>query len=216
MDKQQIIERTKDYVKESLKGVEPGHDWFHIERVWKMAKEIAKDENCDIFLVEMGALLHDIDDFKFNDNDGTPVKTMTWLESLGLNNFDIERIAHIVENVSFKGSAEQEKMKTLEGMIVQDADRLDALGAIGVSRAFTFAGAKKMTIYDPSIKPREEMKFLEYKKTDNRPAINHFYEKLFLLKDRMNTKTGKKLAEQRHKFMQTYLEQFFKEWNGER
>ena len=214
MENGQVIEKTKDYVRRSCKG-DVGHDWFHVERVWTMARKIAEEEKADVFIVEMAALLHDVDDFKFNDSDGTAVKSKAWLKSLDIDNTIIDKIIHIVENVSFKGSAEKEKIQTLEGKVVQDADRLDALGAIGVARAFTFAGHTNMCIYDPSIKVRGNMKFSEYR-THERSAVNHFYEKLLLLKDRMNTKTGKRLAEGRHKFMEQYLEQFFKEAEGER
>ena len=209
MDNGHIIEKTRDCVKHSCKG-DVGHDWFHIERVWTMAKKIAEEEKADMFIVEMAALLHDLDDFKFNDGDGAAVKSKAWLESLGVDGVIIDKIIHIVENVSFKGSAEKEKIQTLEGKVVQDADRLDALGAIGVARAFTFAGHANMCIYDPAVKVRENMKFSEYKNHES-SAVNHFYEKLLLLKERMNTKTGKRLAEGRHKFMEQYLEQFFKE-----
>src|SRR3989338_2332139 len=185
MDANAIIEKTKEYVKKSMEYGDVGHDWFHIERVWKMAKMIAQKENGNMLVVELGALLHDI--------------------------------IRIIKNVSFKGVAEAEKMNTLEGKIVQDADRLDAMGAIGIARACTYVGFKNIPIHDPTVNIRKNMDFSEYKNTAIvGTAINHFYEKLLFLKDRMNTETGKKLAEQRHEFMELYLDQFFKEANGER
>ena len=189
------------------------HDWFHIERVWNMAKLIAKAEGADLFVVEMAALLHDIDDFKFNSHE-TAVKSAAWLQSLGVDSGTAEKIIHIVENISFKGSAEQNKIQTLEGKVVQDADRLDAIGAFGIARAFTYAGYKNIPIFNPSVEARENMNFEQYKRTEG-SAINHFHEKLLLLKDRMNTKTGRLMAEERHNFMEIYLRQFFKEAKGE-
>lgn len=215
MDKEQLIEKTIEYVKRSMENGEVGHDWSHVERVWKMAKRIGIEEKADMFIVEMAALLHDIADWKFHGEGTGELKARTWMEAIGVKKEDIENVVHVVENISFKGSGEKEKMSTLEGKIVQDADRLDALGAIGIARAMTFAGHVGNPIFDPEIKPRDEMKFSEYKESKE-PAINHFYEKLLLLKDRMNTKTGRKLAEQRHEFMETYLEEFFKEWDGKR
>ena len=211
---QDAIERTEEYVKQNMKEYKDAtHDWFHIERVWKTAKKIAQEEGADMFIVEMAALLHDIDDFKFNEN-GTTLKSKSWLESLGLDSDTIDKIVHIVENISFKGSAEENKIQTLEGKVVQDADRLDAIGAFGVARAFTYAGYKNIPIFNPAVEIRNNMSFDEYRKNEG-SAINHFHEKLLLLKDRMNTKTGKFLAEDRHNFMETYLKQFFKEANGE-
>ena len=211
---QDAIERTEEYVKQNMKEYKDAtHDWFHIERVWKTAKKIAQEEGADMFIVEMAALLHDIDDFKFNEN-GTTLKSKSWLESLGLDSDTIDKIVHIVENISFKGSAEENKIQTLEGKVVQDADRLDAIGAFGVARAFTYAGYKNIPIFNPAVEIRNNMSFDEYRKNEG-SAINHFHEKLLLLKDRMNTKAGKFLAEDRHNFMETYLKQFFKEANGE-
>ncbi|HLC76943.1 MAG TPA: HD domain-containing protein [archaeon] len=217
MDENAIIEKTKEYVKKSMEYGDVGHDWFHIERVWKMAKMIAQKENGNMLVVELGALLHDIADWKFYGVGAGEEKARTWLVELGLENKVIEDIIHIIENVSFKGVAESEKMNTLEGKIVQDADRLDAMGAIGIARACTYVGFKNIPIHDPTVNIRKNMDFSEYKNTAIvGTAINHFYEKLLFLKDRMNTETGKKLAEQRHEFMELYLDQFFKEANGER
>lgn len=217
MNHEQIIEKTMEYVKENMEYGDVGHDWFHIERVWKMAKMIAKEENGNMFIVELGALLHDIADWKFHGTGAGEVKAKTWLASLGVGEKIIDDVIHIIENVSFKGVAESEKMQTLEGKIVQDADRLDAIGAIGVARACTYVGFKRIPIHDPAVNIRKDMDFNEYKNTAIvGTAINHFYEKLLFLKARMNTETGKKLAEGRHRFMELYLEQFFKEISGER
>ena len=211
---QDAIERTKEYVRQHMEEYKDAtHDWFHIERVWNMAKLIAKAEGADLFVVEMAALLHDIDDFKFNSHE-TAVKSAAWLQSLGVDSGTAEKIIHIVENISFKGSAEQNKIQTLEGKVVQDADRLDAIGAFGIARAFTYAGYKNIPIFNPSVEARENMSFEQYKRTEG-SAINHFHEKLLLLKDRMNTKTGRLMAEERHNFMESYLRQFFKEAKGE-
>lgn len=213
MNKKQMIEKTKDYVKNNMNNEEPGHDWWHVYRVWKMAKRIGREEKADTFVVEMAALLHDIADWKFHGVGAGAKKTRMWLESLGVEKNDADHIVEIIESIDFKGSAETQKMRTIEGKVVYDADKLDAIGAIGVARCFTFTGYKKRAIFNPKIKPKRKMKFREYKKSES-PAINHFYEKLLLLKERMYTRTGKKLAEGRNKFMQQYLEQFFKEWNG--
>ena len=215
MQNDQIIEKTADYVRKTMKNGDVGHDWFHVERVWKMARKIGQEENASMIVVELAALLHDIADWKFHDEGVGEKLAVEWLEGLGINKTIVDDVIHIIENISFKGSAEKEKMKTLEGRVVQDSDRLDALGAFGVARAFTFAGHKNIPIFAPGVKPRENMTFKQYKETEG-SAINHFYEKLLLLKDRMNTKTGKRLAEGRHKFMEIYLEQFFKEAEGER
>ena len=211
---QDAIERTKEYVRRNMEEYKDAtHDWFHIERVWNTAKLIAKEEGADLFVVEMATLLHDIDDFKFNSHE-TAVKSAAWLQSLGVDSGTAEKIIHIVENISFKGSAEQNKIQTLEGKVVQDADRLDAIGAFGIARAFTYAGYKNIPIFNPSVEARENMNFEQYKRTEG-SAINHFHEKLLLLKDRMNTKTGRLMAEERHNFMESYLRQFFKEAKGE-
>jgi len=211
MKNKEAVQKTKKYVKYLLEGAEPGHDWFHIERVWKIAKKITKEEKGDMFIVEMAALLHDVDDYKFGGDFSTNARK--WLESLGIGKEYTQHIIEIIENVDFWGPAEDGAMKTLEGKIVQDADRLDALGAIGIARCFSFCGHKKNVFFDPHIKIKKNMKWSVYKKAMS-PAINHFYEKLLLLKDRMHTKTAKRMAEDRHKFMEQYLKQFFNEWNG--
>ena len=217
MNHDQMIEKTKEYVKKNMEYGDVGHDWFHIERVWKMARMIANEEDANVLVVELGALLHDIADWKFHGVGAGEAKTREWLESLGLEDKVIKNVIHIVENISFKGVAESEQMKTLEGKIVQDADRLDAMGAIGVARAFAYVGFKNIPIHDPRVSIRENMTFKEYKNTATvGTGVNHFYEKLLLLKERMNTRTGKSLADERHKFMEIYLEQFFKETKEER
>ncbi|MBU1097822.1 MAG: HD domain-containing protein [Bacteroidetes bacterium] len=215
MDQKIIIENTIKYVKETLIGSEGGHDWWHIYRVWKNAKHIAQFENVDLFIVELGALLHDIADSKFNEGDETigPQKAKEFLESQNLDIDTVEHIVKIVENISFKVSKEIQIFKSPELDVIQDADRLDAIGAIGIARAFNYGGFKNREIYNPEIKPDLNMNKEDYKK-NTAPTINHFYEKLLLLKDLMNTKTGKKLAESRHKFMKSFLDQFYEEWSG--
>lgn len=212
----ELIEKTVNFVKETLADAEGGHDWWHIYRVWKLAKHIAKDENVNQFVVELGALLHDIADSKFHGGDESigPKKAKEFLLSLNLDNEIIEHVENIITHISFKGGNHIQKFKSPELDVIQDADRLDAIGAIGIARTFNYGGHINRTIYDPNIKPNLKMSKEEYKKS-NSPTINHFYEKLLLLKDKMNTKTGKKLAEQRHKFMKQYLDEFYKEWEGE-
>jgi uncharacterized protein len=211
----EIIEKTILFVKETLKGVESGHDWWHIKRVWQMAKRIAETEQCNIFIVEMAALLHDIADSKFHDGDENigSIKALEFLKTLNVQNEIVEQIIPIIKFVSFKGGNFTVSYKSIELEIVQDADRLDAIGAMGISRAFNYGGFKNRAIYNPEIKPTLNMTKEEYKKS-NAPTINHFYEKLLLLKDRMNTEEGRRQAIQRHNFMVQFLEQFYKEWEG--
>jgi uncharacterized protein len=217
MTNTEIVEETIVYVKETLQGAEGGHDWFHIQRVFRNALLIAKDEkNIDILVVSLGALLHDIADAKFNKGDETvgPKLAKQFLLSLNVNQKIIQHVIDIIENISFKTSLDKKKKKfsSLELQVIQDADRLDAIGAIGIARAFNYGGFKNRELYNPEIAPNLNMTKAIYKKSDA-PTINHFYEKLLLLKDKMNTKTGTLLAEERHVFMLTYLEQFYKEWN---
>ncbi len=214
MDKKEVIEKTIDFVKQNLKNVDSGHDWFHIYRVWKLAKAIAeKERGADLFIVELGTLLHDIADYKFHagNEEIAPQMVGDFLTSLQVDSKAIVHVQDIIRNVSYKGAVYVQKFKSKELDIVQDADRLDAMGAIGIARTFNYGGFKNRLIYDPTIKPNPNMTTDEYKKWDA-PSVNHFYEKLLLLKDKMNTKTGKKLAESRHKFMEKYLEEFHKEW----
>ncbi|MHA7055698.1 HD domain-containing protein [Aquimarina sp. M1] len=213
----QIIYKTIDFVKNTLKEAEGGHDWFHIQRVYKTSLTIAKNEDVDVFVVALGALLHDIADAKFHNGNETigPKVARGFLESLAIEKEVIDHVVLIVENISFKGGNSVQKFTSSELDVVQDADRLDAIGAIGIARCFNYGGFKNRAIYDPEIVPNLQMTKEEYKKS-TAPTINHFYEKLLLLKDRMNTKTGRSIAENRHLFMETFLEQFYKEWEGKR
>ena len=217
MNESLIIQHTITYVKETLAGAEGGHDWWHIERVYNNARHIASHENADMLIVELGALLHDIADSKFHDGDENigPQKARRFLQSLSVDELIIDHVEKIIRNISFKGGNEQPTFASPELHVVQDADRLDALGAIGIARAFNYGGFKNRELYNPGIKPNLNMTKDEYKKSAS-PTINHFYEKLLLLKDRMNTETGRKMAAQRHLFMLQYLDHFYDEWNGMR
>ena len=210
------IEKTITYVKQQLANAEGGHDWWHIERVWKSAKKIAETENVNLLVIELGALLHDIADAKFHDGDeelGPQIAAVFMLE-INVDEETIQHVVQIIKHISFKGGKEAQTFTSPELNVVQDADRLDALGAIGIARTFNYGGFKNREIFNPNIPPNLTMTKEEYKKSDA-PSINHFYEKLLLLKDLMNTETGKQLAIQRHVFMEQYLEQFYLEWNGE-
>lgn len=215
MRKSDVIKKTAEYVRKTLEGEGSGHDWWHIYRVWKMAVNIAKKEQVDLYLVELGALLHDIADWKFNNGDleaGAKVSEK-WLKSLDVDRETCEKVCEIVRHVSFKGAGEISKMKSMEGKVVQDADRLDALGAIGIARTFAYGGSKGRAMYDPDKSPEKHENFEQYKNSQGH-TINHFYEKLLLLKDLLNTRCAKKIALKRHRFMEKYLEQFYKEWDG--
>lgn len=211
-----IIEKTKDFVKSTLENAEGGHDWFHIERVYKNALLISKNENVNDFVVALGALLHDIADSKFHNGDETvgPQKAREFLFGINVDSVAIEHVVKIIENISFKGGNISQNFSSMELDVVQDADRLDALGAIGIARTFNYGGFKNRKLYDPSIQPNLNMTKEAYK-ASTAPTINHFYEKLLLLKDRMNTKTGQQIALRRHNYMEEFLEQFYAEWNGE-
>jgi uncharacterized protein len=214
-----IVEETIAFVKETLQGAEGGHDWFHIQRVFKISLLIAKNqEDIDVLVVSLGALLHDIADAKFHDGDETvgPKLAKQFLSSLHIDKKVINHVVKIIENISFKKSFEKggKKFNSIELQVIQDADMLDAIGAIGIARTFNYGGFKNRELYNPDIAPNLNMTKEEYKKS-SAPTINHFYEKLLLLKDKMNTKTGKVLAEERHQFMLNYLEQFYKEWNSQ-
>jgi uncharacterized protein len=215
--KNALIENTISFVKEKLENAEGGHDWFHIERVYNNAMNIAKEENCDETIVALGALLHDIADSKFHDGDETVGPKLAWefLEKQNVSEDIIIHVVNIIENISFKGGNFERKFSSMELDIVQDADRLDAIGAVGIARTFNYGGFKNRPLYNPEIAPNLNMNKEEYKNSVS-PTINHFYEKLLLLKDKMNTKTGKKIAEERHNYMEKFLEQFFAECNGER
>lgn len=207
---------TINFVKEKLEGAEAGHDWFHIERVWKLSKKIAEKEGGNLEVIELSALLHDIADPKFHNGDETLALKISkdFLEEIHVNAKLIEQVLFVIKNISFKNRAEAPENPPLELQIVQDADRLDAIGAIGIARTFNFGGFKNNLMYHPEIKPNLGMNKEEYKKS-NGTTINHFYEKLLLLKDLMNTETAKKIASERHDFMLQFLDEFYKEWNVE-
>ena len=207
-----IIEKTQNFVRETLANAEGGHDWWHIHRVWVNAKRIAKTEKANLLVVELAALLHDIADSKFHNGDEEigPVTAGDFLKSIQIDQDTITHVQQIIRYISFKASFDQKGFHSIELEIVQDADRLDAIGAIGIARAFSYGGFKGREIYNPEIAPNLNMSKEEYKNS-TAPSINHFYEKLLLLKDKMNTSTGKEMAAQRHRFMEMYLEQFYLE-----
>ena len=217
MIKENIIDNTILFVKDKLENAEGGHDWFHIERVYKNAVLISKSEICNPTIVRLGALLHDIADSKFHDGDETvgPRIAREFLESQNTAEETIAHVINIIENISYKGGNFENKFSSIELDIVQDADRLDAIGAIGIARAFNYGGFKNRSLYDPKIAPNTNMSKEEYKKSDS-PTLNHFYEKLLLLKDKMNTATGKQIAQERHRYMEDFLAQFYAEWEGEK
>jgi uncharacterized protein len=218
MSNNQIIDATKTFVKETLKNVEGGHDWFHIERVFNNTLLISKNENVNGFVVSLAALLHDIADSKFHDGDDSvgPRMAREFLFKQNVSSEVIEHVVNIIEHMSFNKSLEGVlKFTSKELEVVQDADRLDAIGAIGIARCFNYGGFKNRKLYNPDIKPNLNMSKTEYK-TSTAPTINHFYEKLLLLKDQMNTNTGKQIAEERHCYMEDFLKQFYAEWEGEK
>lgn len=216
MNKESLIQNTITYVKHTLDGTEGGHDWFHIERVYKLALRIAKQEKVDELIVSLGALLHDIADSKFHKGDETvgPRLAKGFLEKQQAPKTIIEHVVKIIENISFKGGNETQGFYSPELAVIQDADRLDAIGAIGIARTFNYGGYKNRALYDPQVKPNLGMTKEQYK-TSTSPTINHFYEKLLLLKDRMNTQSGQEIASERHKFMEDFLTRFYQEWDGE-
>jgi uncharacterized protein len=215
VSQQEILERAAAHVRELLAGDSSGHDWFHIERVWKMARRIGQEERADLFVVELAALLHDIADWKFHGGDDSagPRAARTWLEGERVEPAIVEHVAEIIAGLSFKGAGVETRMRTLEGQCVQDADRLDAIGAMGIARAFAYGGAKGRELYNPAVPPEMHASFEAYKKNKG-PTLNHFYEKLFLLAERMNTPTAQKLARGRHEHMQAFVSQFLAEWDG--
>ena len=212
---QNTIQKVADEVKAKLEGEGSGHDWWHIVRVWNMAKHIGASEGADTFVVELAALLHDIADWKFHGGDDTvgPKVARQILEKHSVPTEVINKVCVIIMGMSFKGAGVKTEMPTLEGKVVQDSDRLDAIGAIGIARTFAYGGHKNRPMYDPNEKPSLHQSKEEYFNSES-PTINHFYEKLLLLKDKMNTKTAKSLAEDRHQFMEEYLDRFFQEWDG--
>ena len=215
MNTENSIQKTIEFVKETLKNAEGSHDWFHIERVYKSATTIAIKENANLLIVQLGALLHDIADSKFHNGDEKigPTVAKKFLTSINAEKDVIEHVVKIIENISFKGGNFKQNFYSKELECVQDADRLDAIGAIGIARCFSYGGYKERALYNPEILPNLNMSKEEYKNS-TAPTINHFYEKLLLLKDKMNTETGKKLAEERHIFMEQFLSQFYAEWDG--
>ncbi len=219
MNKKSLINKTADFVEKNMLSGDTGHDWWHIYRVWKNAKYISKNEKVDLFVVELAALLHDIADWKFNEGNSEvgPNLAKKWLKQLKVDENIISHVCQIIEDSSFKGSQNTFRMKTIEGMVVQDADRLDAIGAIGIARAFTTGAKFNELLHDPSMsipKYKNEIEYVEAKGKKGRTVVNHFYEKLFLLKDLMNTETGKKIAKKRHTYMKSFLNEFYKEWDG--
>ena len=215
MNNDEIIQKTIAFVKAELADAEGGHDWWHIYRVWRASKEILSKEECDGLTVELAALLHDIADSKFNGGDESigPMKAEKFMQSINIDQTTTAHVVNIIKHMSFKSSHFEQSFTSKELQIVQDADRLDAIGAIGIARAFSYGGYKSRAFFDPDIMPNMNMTKEEYKNS-TAPTINHFYEKLLLLKDKMNTETGKALAQKRHDFMLEYLEQFYSEWEG--
>jgi len=213
--KTQFIDRTVTYVKKELTHAEGGHDWWHIQRVWQLARHIGAREQVDMLVVELGALLHDIADSKFHNGDETigPEKARRFLQQIDTPEPVVQHVVNIIQHISFKGGNHRQEFYSPELAVVQDADRLDALGAIGIARTFNYGGFKNRPIYDPSISPNLQMTREQYKQSMG-PTINHFYEKLLLLKDRMNTPTAKAMAAERHQFMEQFLKQFYAEWEG--
>ena len=213
MSEEKVLENTSHFVKNILEGEGTGHDWWHIERVTNLAKSIAEKEGANLFICQMAALLHDIADEKLNESEEAGLELVReWLNKQQIDETIKNQILEIVRTISFKGG-HGPNLTTLEAKVVQDADRLDAIGAIGIARCFIYAGAKGHLMYDPHLSPRESMTKEEYRHGES-TAINHFYEKLLKLKDLMNTDEGYRLAEERHRFMEDYLRQFFSEWDG--
>ena len=216
MDSKKLIEKTRLYVEKEFADDGSGHDWWHVYRVWSIAKKIAQKENAAQTIVELAALLHDIADWKFNDGDESagPRQVAAWLNKNGVDPGLVDEVCEIISTLSYKGAGVATPMRTIEGKIVQDADRLDAIGAVGIARTFAYGGNKNRLMYHPEEAPVMHESFDHYKKNKGH-TINHFHEKLLLLKDRMNTESAKKLAEQRHLFMKNYLDRFHKEWDGD-
>lgn len=210
------IRRTAEHVRNALAGDGTGHDWWHIDRVWRTARRIGQAENADSQVVELAALLHDIADWKAHGGDSAigPKTAMDWLASIGVEPEVRQHVGQIIAGISFKGAKVEQPELSLEGRVVQDADRLDAIGAIGIARAFAYGGSKGRAMHDPACKPVDHETAASYLNNVG-TTVNHFYEKLLLLKERMNTPTGKAIAQRRHRFMENFLEQFYREWDGE-
>lgn len=212
-----VIDAAILHIKQLHAGDSSGHDWWHIYRVWRMAVRLAEAEGADLFVVQLAALLHDIADWKFHGGDLTagPRAARQWLEGQGVEPATIDHVCDIISGVSYKGAGVATDMPTLEGRVVQDADRLDAIGAIGIARAFAYGGHAGRLLYDPDHPPEQHDSPLAYRNSKG-PTINHFHEKLLLLKNRMQTTTGRRMAEQRHVYMEEFLTEFHAEWEGER
>jgi len=210
-----LIEQTAAHVQAAMSGDGSGHDWWHIHRVWRMALRLGQHEGADLDVVQLAALLHDLGDQKFHGGDESvgPRMARDWLNRHDAPPALVEHVAEIIRDLSFKGAGVATPMRTLEGMVVQDADRLDAIGAVGIARAFAYGGHKGRLLYDPDVPPQMHASFAEYKRS-SAPTINHFYEKLLLLKRLMNTAAARQVAEARHRFMETYLDQFYAEWDA--
>lgn len=214
MDRAETIKNTAQFIRLEFRADASGHDWFHVDRVRKMALRLADIEQVDLFITEMAALLHDLDDWKLNDSNSIRLpRASGWLEEQQIDREISERILQVIEDVSFKGAGIETPVRSPEAAVVQDADRLDAIGAIGIARTFAYGGHKHRLIYDPAIEPVMHEDFEKYKGS-TAPTINHFYEKLLLLKDRMNTLTASRIAQERHRFMEAFLAQFFDEWSA--
>jgi uncharacterized protein len=216
MDREEVVRRTEQYVREELSGDASGHDWWHVDRVRVLAKRLGREEGADLFVVELAALLHDIADWKLHDGDtgAGPKVAAEWLQKSVVGQEVIDHVCDIVGTLSFKGEGVPTPMATLEGQVVQDADRLDAIGAIGIARTFAYGGARGRLIHDPEVAPHENADLETYLHSHS-STTNHFHEKLFLLKDRMNTESARRLAAGRHSYMKSYLDRFMKEWEGE-
>lgn len=217
MEKNEIIKKAADYAQRLLSSETSGHDWWHTYRVWKMSLHIARKERADLFVVQLAALLHDVDDYKLKfSKAGIKKKTVKQiLSKIGTDDITAKKILHIIQNMSFNKSFDGKKVNTLEGKIAQDADRLDALGAVGIARTFAFGGSHGRKIYDPKIKLAKFKSSKECRHSES-PSINHFYEKLLLIGNMLNTKTARQIAKERHKYLEQYLERFFAEWEGKR
>jgi uncharacterized protein len=214
MTPEEIIQHTATYVQQEFEHDSSGHDWWHIYRVWQNALAICQHEKADVFTVELAALLHDLDDWKLNPSaDGTPVRAAAWLHQMKVDPAVSEHVCQIIAHLSYKGAGVENKINTLEGLVVQDADRLDAIGAVGIGRAFAYGGHAGRPLYNPDEPPQMHQSFEQYKNSHS-ATINHFYEKLFLLKERMNTPTAKRIAEARHTYMEEFVARFLREWDG--
>ena len=213
---QGIIQKTEQFIAAKFGSEGSGHDWFHVDRVRKMALRIGRSEGGDLTVIELAALLHDLDDWKLSETETSGFSGATkWLNEQGVGSSVLEAIIRVIEDVSFKGAGTDTPVSSVESAVVQDADRLDAIGALGIARTFAYGGHKNRLIYDPEIAPVMHQSFQDYKNSQA-PTINHFYEKLLLLKERMNTETARKIAEERHQFMVNYLDRFFEEWDARR